>query len=119
MYLNKNELTLVYNGSLHKGKQTLAFAQSISPKVNKQDFSTVQVSQNLFCVILDKFNINIKDLINRADPYYQEHLRNKKFANAEWFYIIKNRPELFVHPIGMYQGKGVVCQTPTDILKIS
>lgn len=119
MYLNKNELTLLYNGSLQKGKQTLAFAQTISSKINKQDIASVQVSQSLFNLMLDKFNIDIKQLINRADPYYQNELRNRKFKTSEWFFIIKNRPDLLVHPVGMFQGKGIVCMTPTDILKIS
>ena len=37
MYLNKNELTLLYNGNQQKAKQTLAFAHSVSNKINRQD----------------------------------------------------------------------------------
>ena len=119
MYLNKNELTLLYNGSLQKGKQTLAIAQSISNHINKQDITSVRISQNLFCVLISKLKIKPKDLVNKSDPYYMKELKDKEYRASEWYHIIKNYPELFINPIGIFHGKGVICNTPTDILKIA
>jgi arsenate reductase len=119
MYLNKNELTLLYNGSLQKGKQTLAIAHSISNHINKQDITSVRISQNLFCVLVGKLRIKPKDLVNKSDPYYQKELKNKAYRPSEWYHILKNHPELFINPIAIFQGKGIICNTPTDILKIT
>ena len=119
MHLNKNELTLLYNGSLQKGKQTLAIAQSVSKHINRQDITSVRISQNLFCVLLDKLKINPKDIVNKSDPYYQKELKNKDYPVSEWYHIIKNHPELFINPIGIFHNKGIICKTPTDILKIA
>ena len=119
MYLNKNELTLLYNGNQQKGKQTLAFAHSVSNKINRQDICSVNVSRNLFCVMLSKLGIDAKDIVNKSNKYYQLELKGKAFRTSEWFHIIKNHPELLINPVGMFHEKGVICKTPTDILKIS
>ncbi len=119
MHLNKNELTLLYNGNLQKGKQTLAIAHSVSSKINMQDITSVNVSRNLFCVMISKLGVDVKDIVNKSIAFYQSDLKNKAFRPSEWFHIIKNHPELLVNPIGMYHNNSVVCKTPTDILKIS
>jgi len=118
MHLEKNELTLLYNSNLQKSKQTLAIAHSISKKINMQDICSVNVSRNLFCIMLNKLGIDVKDIVNKSNKYYQENLKGKEFRTSEWFHIIKNHPELLINPIGMFHGKSVVCNTPTDILKI-
>ena len=119
MYLNKNELTLLYNSNLQKGKQTLAIARSVSKNINMQDICSVNVSRNLFCVMLSKLGIDPKDIVNKSNEYYQSELKGKAFRTSEWFHIIKNHPELLINPIGMFHDKTIVCNTPTDILKIS
>ncbi len=119
MHLNKNELTLLYNGNLQKSKQTLAIARSLSNKINRQDICSVNVSRNLFCIMLGKLGIDAKDIVNKSNKYYQSELRGKTFRTSEWFHIIKNNPELLINPIVMFREKVIVCTTPTDILKIN
>ena len=119
MHLNKNELTLLYNGTLQKGKQTLAIAHSLTKKINMQDITSVNVSRNLFCVMISKLGIDAKDIVNKNSDYYQTELQDKGFRTSEWFHIIKNHPELLVNPLVMFHGKGIVCETPTDILKLN
>jgi len=118
MYLNFNDLTILYNGNLQKGKQTVALAQSLSKKINKQDFSAVNVSRNLFCVMLSKLNVDPTDIVNHSDPYFKKELEGKAYRASEWYNIIKHHPELLINPVVLYHGKGLVCHTPTDVLKL-
>lgn len=117
MHLIKNELTLLYNGNFQKSKQTLAIAKSLSNKINMQNICSVNVSQNLFCIMLNNLTYNTKDVVNKSSKFYQLELRGKEFSTSQWFHIIKNHPELLINPIGMYHGKSILCKTPTDILK--
>lgn len=119
MYLNQNELTIIYNGSHYKSKQTLCYAKSFAQKVNQQNFMETRISMNLFCLLLDKTGAKPKDLVNRASRYYQEELRNRDLTDEEWFYVIKNGPEIMVNPLVFYKGNGLVCITPSDVLKLS
>jgi len=118
MYLNSNDLTILYNGKLQKGKQTVAIAQSLSKRINKQDIASITVSRNLFCIMMHKLNIEPEDIVNQSDPYYKKELQGKEYRVSEWYNIIKHHPELLINPVVLYHNKGLVCHTPTDILKI-
>ncbi len=119
MHLKKNELTIVCNSQHLKSKQTITLAKSLCQRVNLQDISHVRISVNLFCTMVARADISPKELINRAHPYYQKELRNRNFSDESWFYIIKNNPDLFMNPLVFYRDKGIICLTPTDILKVA
>jgi arsenate reductase-like glutaredoxin family protein len=119
MYLNKNELTIMYNGNHNKSKQTLGIAKSLHPTLNIQDIRNERISRSLFCYLLYVSNINPKQLINKSDAYYQKELRKGQYSYVSWFYILKNNPELFINPLVFYKNKGALCLTPTDILKLA
>lgn len=119
MYLNKNELTIIYNGNLYKSRQTLGIAKALARKVNIQDITNDRISMSLFCSLISQTYISPKQLINRADKYYQNELKNKEFSDESWFYILKNNPKLLINPLVFYKNKGGICLTPTDILKFT
>ncbi|NRA10390.1 MAG: hypothetical protein HRT57_00375 [Crocinitomicaceae bacterium] len=119
MHFKKNELTIVYNGNHYKSKQTLGIARSLVRKINVQDITNHQISVNLFCTLLSRTSVSPKQLINKADPYYQQELKNRQFTDEGWFYILKNNPHLLINPLVFYKDKGGICLTPTDILKIA
>lgn len=119
MYLKSNELTIIYNGKYNKSKQIIGLARTISKKINKQDITSVRVSMNLFCLLLAKANYKPKQLVNKANEYYQSDLRNQEYSDESWFYILKHHPELLVNPLVFYRNKGIICRTPTDILKLA
>ncbi len=118
MHLNQNEVTLIYNGNDDKGKKTLACALSLNKKINKQDITSVRVSDTLFGLVLDLLEEEARKVFNRADPFYQEHMRGKRLNNSEYLEYLKRRPELLSSPIAMYRNKVVVCRTPTDVYKV-
>lgn len=118
MHLNNNEITLIYNGSNDKDKKTLAYALTLSKKINRQDLSSVRVSDTLFELMMDRLNEAGKSVFNKADPFYQEHMRGKDLTNSEYLEYLKRKPDLLFAPVAMYHGKVVICKTPTDVLKV-
>jgi arsenate reductase len=119
MHLDSNELTILYNQGNERDKKTLIYAYTITNKINKQELSSVRVSSTLFQVFVNKLNEDPKSLINKSDPYYQEHIRGKNFSTNGWFDILTNHPNLLKAPLAMYHNKAIVCNTPTDILRLS
>lgn len=119
MHLKSNELTLIYNGSRNRDKKTLAYALSIAPKVNKQEVNSVRISSTLFEIFLNKLDLNGKDIINKADPYYQGQLRGQTLSNEEWFSILMNNPHMLKAPLAMYKDRAVQCLSEGDILRLA
>lgn len=119
MHYDKNEVVLLYNDQNQKDRKTLAYAHTISKRINKQELNSVRVSDTMFRILIDELKIDGKKIINKADPYYQEHIRGRDLGPDDWHQILMNRPSLLRAPVAIYKGRAVVCETPTDILKIA
>ena len=48
---------------------------SLSSKVNRQDVSEVKLSTTFVRQVVKALHCVRRDLLNRADPYYQQHVR--------------------------------------------
>ncbi len=118
MYYNKSDLILLYNADKSKDRQTLAYAHTITKNINKQELNSVRISNTLFRIMLNKLNVGGKGIVNKADPYYQENYKGKDLSLEDWSSILKNRPDLLRSPLALYQGKAIICDTPTDVLRI-
>lgn len=118
MHFDNNELTLLYNKSNSRDRQTLAYATTITSRINKQEVNTVPISGTLFRMILDRLGGDPKVLLNKADSEYQKVHRGREYKPSVWIEVIKRRPELLRAPIAMYKNRVVICDTPTAILKV-
>jgi arsenate reductase len=119
MHFKKDELTLLYNSHNPRDMKTLAMAKTISLKINMQDINDVDVSATLFEVAVEALGGDPKMLINKSLPYYQQSLRGTEYSILMWFRTIKKMPELLKAPIAFYKDRVVLCETPTDILKVN
>ena len=117
MHLKKDELTILYNSQNARDRNTVTYARTVTSKINKQDINSVDVSATFFRLIFDKLG-DVKKIINKSNPYYQNTLKGSELAPKMWFMALKKRPELLKAPVAYYKDKIVICNTPTDILKI-
>lgn len=118
MHYDKNDLILLYNGNNAKDRKTLAYAHTITSQINRQEVNSVRVSDTLFTIMMQELGINAKNIVNKADPYYQANYKGKDLDAQDWHSVLKNRPSLLRSPVALYKGKAVICDTPTDVLKI-
>lgn len=118
MYFKKDELTILYNSQNPRDVKTLAYARTITEKINKQDLNSVDVSATLFRMMVEKLGGDAKTLINKSLPYYQQNLRGNEYAPKMWFLAMKKMPDLLKAPVAFYKDRVVICDTPTDILKL-
>jgi arsenate reductase len=69
-------------------------------------------------MILDSLMVDGKKLLNKSDPYYQTYIKGKDLTHEEWFNVLRSRPSLLRSPVALYRGKAVICETPTDVLRV-
>ncbi len=113
--LNSKELTLVYDGSTYEGKKALAYAYSLAPKVNRQDVSEVQLSTTFLRQVIEQLNVRPKDLMNRAHPFYQQHVRGRDYDNEGWLCVLARNPQILKAPIALMSGRAVICEPASMI----
>jgi arsenate reductase (glutaredoxin) len=119
MHYDKNDLILLYNNDNEKDRKTLAYAHTITRQINKQEVNSVRVSDTLFGLMLDQLAMDAKSIVNKADPFYQQNIKGHDLSAEDWHAVIRKRPSLLRAPMAMYRGKTVLCNTPTDILKLA
>jgi arsenate reductase len=117
--LNTREVTLVYDSSTSEGRKALAYAVSLAPKVNRQDVKEVQLSTTFVRQVLKQLNMRPKDLLNRAHPYYQEHLRGRDLDTEGWLQVVAHNPDLLKAPIALLGDKAVVCEPASLIYTLT
>lgn len=111
-------MTLLYNGQRALDKKTLAMALGISRRINRQDLNTVRISETLFNLFLDRLGVEPKKLFDKSQPYYQEQLRGAQLSKGAWYQVLLHHPELLKGPIVMYRDKAIICNTPTDVMRV-
>ena len=100
------------------GKKTIAIAKARQTTVNIQNLSLNEPSTTWISLILNELGKNAKDIMNKAHPYYQEHLRGHDYDDEGWLNILKKNPFLFRCPIIHFNNKSYMIETPTDLFKI-
>ena len=111
--LNPRELTLVYDSTTSEGRKALAYAYSLSPKVNRQDVSEVKLSTTFVRQVVKALHLRPKDLMNRADPYYQQHVRGRDLNMEGWLDVLAHNPRLLKGPIALLGERAVLCEPPS------
>lgn len=118
MQFHPNELFLYYDPTSNTGKQTRAYASSISKNVNALDSTKIKLTATLWKEIVNMLNLRPKDLLNKSRKDYQGLVRGNTFTMNGWLDVLAKNPQMLKAPIAIYQSSAMLCQKPTDILKL-
>ncbi|GAB4254123.1 MAG: hypothetical protein Kow0027_20020 [Saprospiraceae bacterium] len=118
MRTHQREILIYYNPESSNDKKTVAYAQSLTPHVKTYSFDKAPSTGTSWQQIISALNLRPKDLLNRAHPYYQEHIRGRDFDDEGWLNVIKHNPALIKAPIAIKGHKAVLCTSATDIYKL-
>ncbi|UII30750.1 glutaredoxin [Fulvivirga ulvae] len=114
-----NELLLIYHDpSSSTGKQTRAYARSVSNHINEVDLHNVRFTTTLWKEIINMLGCKPKDLLDKSNADYQAKVRGNTFTMTGWLEVLMNNPHLLKAPIAVFNNRAVLCQKPTDILKL-
>lgn len=118
MKTNQRELLIYYNPESSAHRRTVAYAQSLSRYVRAYSFEQAPSTETSWQQILQALGMPPKELLNKAHPYYQQHIRGCEFAEACWLKVIQNNPDLLKAPIAIRGKRAILCLNATDILKL-
>ena len=57
--------------------------------------------------------------MDKSNSHYQDAIKGRDPDIDSAYYMIVNNPDLLRCPIALYDGKVVLCNTPTDLLKLA
>jgi arsenate reductase len=118
MKTHQREILIYYNPNSSSDRQTVAHALGTGMIIRTYHHDQAPSTTTSWKTILESLNMHPKDLLNKADPYYQENIKGKEFDDEDWLNVLKRNPHLIKSPIAMKGNKAILCQTPTDIYKL-
>lgn len=118
MRVHPSELYFYHSSTQTVDKQTKAYAKSLTKFVNEIDIINEKITATQWNQILVLLNLRAKDLLNRSHPDYQNHIAGKDWDEEGWLNILVRYPHLVKCPIAIFKNRAILCQTPSDILKL-
>ena len=119
MKTHERELLIYYNPDSSSDRKTVAHAQSVAPHIRSYSYSQAPSTGTSWQQILIALGVHPKELLNKAHPYYQQHIRGCEFDEESWIKVLRYNPEMIKAPIAIRGARAVMCATPTDIYKLT
>ena len=119
MKYHPNEMWLFLDIESVTHKKTRALAKSITKHINEFSFQHNKLSKLQWVEILSMLQMRPKDLFNKANKKYQAELAGHDFDDDNWLEILRNNPQMIKGPIGIMNGKAVLCINPKDIYQLA
>jgi len=119
MKTHRREILIYYNPESSSDRKTVAHAQALVPHVRTFSFAQAPSTELSWQQILKALGVHPKELLNKAHPYYQQHIRGKDFDEECWIKILKKNPDLLKAPIAIRGNRAILCLNSTDIYKLA
>jgi arsenate reductase (glutaredoxin) len=118
MQFHRNEIFLLYNPETSIGRQTKAIARTINRNIYEINAVREKLGPTYWKEVVNFLGLEPKDLLDRSHPDYQSKVAGKTYTMNGWLDVLMHNPHLLKAPIAIYNGRAVLCQTPTDIFKL-
>lgn len=118
MKTHSREILVYYNPESNGDRKTVAHAQGVSPHVKSFAFGKTPSTDTSWRMILKALELHPKELLNKAHPYYQQHIRGREFDTESWLKVLKYNPDLIKAPIAIRGTRAILCNNPTDIYQL-
>lgn len=119
MQFHPNELFLLYNPQTSTGKQTKAIALTINSHINEVDAMREKMGPTYWKEVVTLLGLNPEELLDHSNPEYKSKVGNNTYTMNGWLDVLMHNPQLLKAPIAIFNGKAVLCKTPTDIFKLN
>lgn len=118
MKTHQREILIYYNPVSNSDRKTVAHAQSMGKHVKTYEFGKTPSTGTSWQMILKSLDMHPKELLNKAHPYYQAHIRGREFTREGWLKVLRYNPELLKAPIAIRGKRAILCTNPTDIYRL-
>ena len=111
-------VTIYHNPRCSKSRATLALleANGINPEIIFYQETPPDVKQ--LKTLLKKLNLNIRDLLRKNEPEYEElGLDDETLADEIVLDLLSKHPKLLQRPIVVSGNHAIICRPPENVLK--
>ncbi|MCB0522094.1 MAG: hypothetical protein R2830_18975 [Saprospiraceae bacterium] len=118
MKTHQREILIYYNPDSSNDRKTVAHAQSLVPYIKTYSYDKAPSTSTSWRQILKSLDLHPKELLNKADPYYQSDIRGRDFDDEDWVNVLMYNPGLLKAPIAIRGNKAILCVSATDVYKL-
>lgn len=118
MEFNDREILILYKPQEKKDHNTYVMAKQISNHIHEIDVLKQKLTPTQLKEIIDKLGVKVEDIIERESEVYNEVYKDKAFDEAGWIDILIQNPDLLKTPIVFKGKRGLVIQTPSNVLSL-
>lgn len=115
---SERQITLFFNSSSIRAKQTLAHAKAEGLPILQVDILKTPLTGTQIAELANRLGIAIKDLVNQEHPNYVHKFEKHDLSSEDWIKMIRHNPDIMKQPIALRGNKTILVETPTDIIKI-
>ena len=119
MKVKKREIEIYYNPKSVSDRRTIAYAQSLSPHIKSYSYNKLKFTSTKWYNIINRLDVDPKKLFNKALPEYQKNIKGKDLDMEGWINVIQRNKHLLKAPIAMRGQLVVLCESPTDVLRLN
>jgi arsenate reductase-like glutaredoxin family protein len=118
MQFHRNELFLICDPQSNVARQTKAIASDICSHINEVNVTQEKLSPTYWREIVNLTGEHPKDLLDKSHPDYAKKVAGDNYTMDGWLEVLVQNGYLVKYPIVVFNQSGVVCRTPTDIMKL-
>lgn len=118
MKTHSREILIYYHPESSDHRKTVAHAQGLTNHLKTFAFGQTPSTSTSWQMILKSLEAHPKDLLNKAHPFYQQHIRGREFNMTSWLNILARNPDMIKAPIAIRGNRAILCSNPTDIYKL-
>lgn len=94
------EIKFIYNSSQIKEREAYGYAKSLDQHyINAIDLDKEFLTERQWAELAKKLNVQVKDLIDQNNDYYQDVLLDKDFDEHDLLRLMKDHPQIIKTPI--------------------
>lgn len=118
MKTHSREILIYYHPDSSDHRKTVAHAKGLTNHLKTYAFGQTPSTSTSWQTILKSLDVHPKDLLNKAHPFYQQHIRGREFNKTSWLNILAKNSEMIKAPIAIRGNRAILCSNPTDIYKL-
>lgn len=119
MQFHPNELFLLFNPQSNSGKQTRAMAKDICNNIHEVDALHDKLIPTYWKEVVTMLGIAPAELLDKSHPDYRAKVGDNTYTMDGWLEVLARNPQLLRAPIAIFSGRAILCETPTDIMKLN
>jgi arsenate reductase (glutaredoxin) len=118
MMLNDREILLYYKPEIKKDKNTYVLATQLTNHVNTVNVLKEDLSETQLREILILLKVPVEKLIEKDSEIYKSKYKDKDLDEDGWVLAMTKNPDLIKTPIAFMGKRGVLVETPSNVLSL-